>query len=55
MHKYPSNVTPPNATSYPALLSKSLYQADEVTVHWSPKGDTALTTLQTSVNTSGES
>jgi translation initiation factor 2A len=41
MHKYPSTV-PPNATSYPALLSKSLYQADEVTVHWSPKGDAAL-------------
>ena len=54
LHKYPSKV-PPNATTYPSLLSKSLYQADDVTVHWSPKGDAALTALQTSVDTSGES
>jgi translation initiation factor 2A len=54
LHTYPSKV-PSNATTYPALLSKSLYQADDVTVHWSPKGDAALTALQTSVDTSGES
>lgn len=54
LHKYPSTV-PPNASVYPSLLTKSLYQADEVTVHWSPKGDAALMALQTSVDTSGES
>jgi translation initiation factor 2A len=54
LHKYPSKV-PLNAASYPALLSKSLYQADEVTVHWSPTGDAVLMAMQTSVDTSGES
>lgn len=54
LHKYPSTV-PPNATSYPAIVSKSLFQAEEVTVHWSPKGDAALMVLQTSIDTSGES
>ena len=56
LHKYPSKVAPStNATNYPALLSKSLYQADEAIVHWSPRGDAALMAMQTSVDTSGES
>jgi translation initiation factor 2A len=54
LHKYPTT-SPPNATSYPAIVSKSLFQAEEVTVHWSPNGDAALIALQTSVDTSGES
>jgi translation initiation factor 2A len=43
------------APAYPALLSKSLFQAEEMKVHWSPVGDAALITLQTSVDASGES
>jgi translation initiation factor 2A len=54
LHKYPAEV-PPNATSYPAIVSKSLFQAEEVKVHWSPKGNAALMVLQTSVDHSGES
>lgn len=54
LHRYPCT-TPTKAASYPSIVTKSLYQADEVTVHWSPKGDAALMALQTSVDTSGES
>uniref|UniRef100_A0A7S2YDS5 Eukaryotic translation initiation factor 2A n=1 Tax=Entomoneis paludosa TaxID=265537 RepID=A0A7S2YDS5_9STRA len=39
----------------PPLLSKSLFQAEDMKVHWSPAGDAALLTLQTSVDSSGES
>jgi translation initiation factor 2A len=57
LHQYPSSqaTAAPNAQTYPSLLSKSIFQAEEVTVHWSPKGDAALMALQTSVDTSGES
>lgn len=56
LHKYPSSQpVAPNATNYPAIMSKSIFQAEEVTVHWSPKGDSALMAMQTSVDTSGES
>lgn len=54
LHRYPSPV-PKNAASYPALITKSLFQAEEVSVHWSPTGDAALMALQASVDTSGES
>mmetsp|Transcript_13989 Transcript_13989/g.38677 ORF Transcript_13989/g.38677 Transcript_13989/m.38677 type:complete len:656 (+) Transcript_13989:64-2031(+) len=37
------------------LLSKSLFQAEDMKVHWSPAGDAALLTLQTAVDTSGQS
>ncbi|CAJ1942450.1 unnamed protein product [Cylindrotheca closterium] len=40
---------------YPPILSKSLYQAEEMSVSWNPKGDAALVKLQTSVDTSGQS
>jgi translation initiation factor 2A len=56
LYEYPSK-TPlagPNAP-YPALFNKSLFQAEEMTVYWSPKGDAALISLQTNVDTSGQS
>jgi translation initiation factor 2A len=37
------------------ILSKSLFQAEEMKVHWSPQGDAALITLQTAVDASGQS
>jgi translation initiation factor 2A len=37
------------------ILSKSLFQAEEMKVHWSPHGDAALITLQTAVDSSGQS
>ena len=55
LHRYPTTSATPNASSYPALATKSLFQAEEVAVHWSPKGDAALMALQTSVDASGES
>ncbi|KAI2513183.1 Eukaryotic translation initiation factor eIF2A [Fragilaria crotonensis] len=54
LHKYPSPC-PPQAASYPAVVSKSLFQAEEINVHWAPTGDAALIALQTSVDTSGKS
>ena len=55
MYEYPPKTQPVANASYPALLSKSLFQAEEMTVHWSPKGDAALIALQTTVDTSGQS
>ena len=56
LHRYPSPVPPTTSSAaYPSIMSKSLFQADEVGVHWSPKGDAALMAIQTSVDTSGES
>ena len=52
--RYPAIVTS-DGPSYPSVCSKSLFQAEEATVHWSPKGDAALMALQTSIDTSGES
>jgi translation initiation factor 2A len=52
--RYPAMV-PSDGPSYPSVCSKSLFQAEEATVHWSPKGDAALMALQTSIDTSGES
>lgn len=40
---------------FPALLSKSLFQAEEMNTHWSAQNDAAIITLQTSVDTSGKS
>lgn len=54
LHKYPC-VSSTKAASYPSIVSKSLYQAEEIAVHWSPAGDAALMALQTSIDTSGES
>lgn len=55
MYEYPSKTPVANNTGYPAILSKSLFQAEEMTVYWSPKGDAALIALQTTVDTSGQS
>ena len=39
----------------PPVLSKSLFQAEDMKVDWSPAGDAALLTLQTAVDKSGQS
>lgn len=46
--------TPSSSTETP-LASKSFYQAEECTVHWSPRGDSALALTSTTVDTSGSS
>eukprot|EP00934_Nitzschia_sp_Nitz4_P004155 Nitzschia sp. Nitz4//scaffold14_size191712//6079//7995//NITZ4_001699-RA/size191712-processed-gene-0.257-mRNA-1//1//CDS//3329536855//4145//frame0 len=55
LYEYPSSVPAPSNAPYPPLMSKSLFQAEEMRVKWSPKGDCALITLHTSVDTSGKS
>lgn len=60
LYEYPSSSSQQQQpshpiTGYPALVSKSLFQAEEMTVHWSPKGDAALIALQSTVDTSGQS
>ena len=47
--------TPGMKPDSPPLLSKSLFQAEEMKAHWNAHGDGALITLQTSVDASGES
>ena len=55
LYEYPSK-TPADANApYPSISTKSLFQAEEMKVYWSPKGDSALIALQTTVDTSGES
>jgi translation initiation factor 2A len=55
MFEYPTSTPSHPTTGYPALLSKSLFQAEEMKVYWSPKGDSALIALQSTVDTSGQS
>jgi translation initiation factor 2A len=56
LYEYPSKTPLAGANApYPALFSKSLFQAEEMDVYWSPKGDAALISLQTNVDTSGQS
>eukprot|EP00980_Cylindrotheca_fusiformis_P008299 scaffold1736_cov127-Cylindrotheca_fusiformis.AAC.113 len=55
LYEYPATTKPSPNSGYPAVLTKSLFQAEEMKVHWSPKGDSALIALQTTVDTSGES
>ena len=55
LYEYPSKTPVAGNANYPAIASKSLFQAEEMAVHWSPKGDSALIALQTSVDTSGQS
>lgn len=56
LHQYkPGDDAACKAAAYPALVSKSLFQAEEMKVKWSPVGDAALIVLATSVDTSGES
>ncbi|KAL3802781.1 hypothetical protein HJC23_007558 [Cyclotella cryptica] len=47
--------TSPHLPSGPALASKSLFHAEEVTVQWSPRADSALLLTQTAVDSTGES
>ena len=54
-YEYPSAKAAGGNAPYPAIASKSLFQAEEMSVQWSPKGDVALISLQTSVDTSGQS
>jgi translation initiation factor 2A len=56
LYEYPAKSGPITGNAnYPARLSKSLFQAEEMAAHWSPKGDAALIALETNVDTSGES
>ena len=55
LYEYPSKTPIAGNANYPPLMTKSLFQADEMKVSWSPRGDSALITLQNSVDTSGES
>ena len=57
LYEYPpaTAVSPSSPTPYPSIASKSLFQAEEMTVHWSPRGDVALIALQSSVDNTGES
>ncbi|KAL3941882.1 MAG: hypothetical protein SGBAC_003833 [Bacillariaceae sp.] len=55
LYEYPAAEKPSGNAPYPAIVSKSLFQAEEMEVSWSPKGDSALVKLQTSVDTSGQS
>lgn len=53
LYEYPLATTP--QSTYPIICSKSLFQAEEMTVNWSPRGDVALISLQSSVDNTGES
>jgi len=55
LYEYPSKTPIVGNANYPPIMTKSLFQADEMKVSWSPKGDCALITLQNSVDTSGQS
>jgi translation initiation factor 2A len=44
-----------NIPSGPALTSKSLFNAEEVNVKWSPRADSALLLTQTAVDNTGQS
>ena len=55
LHAYQPGISNTKSNPYPSLLSKSLFQAEEMKSHWSPLNDSALITLQTSVDASGQS
>jgi translation initiation factor 2A len=60
LYEYPAKATTTAGggganDAYPAVASKSLFQAEEMSVQWNPKGDVALISLQTNVDTSGQS
>lgn len=55
LYEYPPKAPVAGNANYPSLMTKSLFQADEMKVYWSPKGDSALIALQNSVDTTGES
>jgi translation initiation factor 2A len=45
----------PDANEFHQRAAKSLFQAEEMKTHWSPLGDSALITLQSSVDATGQS
>ena len=47
IYQYPNHTTP--------ITSKSFYQAEEVTVRWSPSGESAIVFTSTSLDTTGKS
>lgn len=49
LHEYTTN------NNAKIVTTKSLFQAEDMKTNWSPNGNTALITLQTSVDTSGKS
>lgn len=53
LYEYPPDIDSPSP--YPAIAGKSLFQAEEMTVHWSPRGDAALIALQSTVDNTGQS
>ena len=53
--RYPDKLGAENAGSGQAAASKSFYQAEECTVKWSPRGDSALVLTHTTVDSSGAS
>eukprot|EP00536_Pseudo-nitzschia_multiseries_P002798 jgi/Psemu1/283970/fgenesh1_pg.39_\ len=55
LYEYPPANEAANPNPYPSIASKSLFNAEEMTVHWSPRGDVALISLQSSVDNTGES
>jgi translation initiation factor 2A len=55
LYEYPSKTPVAGNSNYPPIMTKSLFQAEEMKVNWSPKGDSALITLQNSVDATGES
>ena len=50
-----NNNTITNVSSGPGLTSKSLFNAEEVTVKWSPRANAALLLTQTAVDNTGQS
>ena len=55
LYEYPLAAGSESAPAYPAIASKSLFQVEEMSVHWSPKGDAALIALQSTVDNTGQS
>ncbi|GAX27338.1 translation initiation factor 2A [Fistulifera solaris] len=55
LHAYTPGKTNSGGGQYPALLLKSLFQAEEMKTLWNPTNDAALIVLQTAVDVSGQS
>lgn len=55
LHAYTPGRTNGGGGQYPALLLKSLFQAEEMKTLWNPTNDAALIVLQTAVDVSGQS
>ena len=53
--RYPDRLGTSSTEKQLPLAAKSFFQAEEVTVKWSPRGDRAIVLTQTSVDTTGDS